>query len=62
MWGDGNYFVYNNMWDNTAGTQRLYACSYHNWYVVAVQPSTANVKTYPNVQENFNLCPYAGSA
>jgi glycosyl hydrolase family 12 len=59
IWGDGPYFVYNNMW-NISGysvTQTLDACSFNNWYVVATMNNDSGngaVKTYPNVQENFN--------
>jgi hypothetical protein len=62
IWQDGNYFVYNNMW-NSSGysvTQTLYACSSSNWYVVANMNNDSGngaVKTYPNVQENFNEKP-----
>jgi Glycosyl hydrolase family 12 len=55
----GNYYLYNNMW-NASGysvTQTLYACNYHDWYVVANMNNDSGdgaVKTYPNVQENFN--------
>jgi hypothetical protein len=43
------------MWNNTAGgTQSLYACGYNNWYVVANQPNSSSVKTYPDVLKNFN--------
>jgi hypothetical protein len=59
IWGDGPYFVFNNMW-NISGysvTQTLYACSFSNWYVVADMNNDSGngaVKTFPNVQENFN--------
>ena len=62
-WTDGNYYVYNNMWNDASappsgvGSQTLYACSYSNWYVVSDQPATTDVKTYPNVQENFKSVP-----
>jgi hypothetical protein len=59
IWGNGPYFVYNNMW-NISGysvSQTLSACSFSNWYVVATMNNDSGngaVKTYPNVQENFN--------
>lgn len=62
IWGNGPYFVYNNMW-NISGysvTQTLSACSFSNWYVVANMNNDNGdgaVKTYPNVQENFNEKP-----
>lgn len=62
MWPNGPYFVSNNMW-NSSGysvTQTLYACSFSNWYVVANMNNDSGngaVKTYPNVQENFNEKP-----
>ncbi len=55
----GDYYLYNNMW-NASGysvTQTLYACNYHDWYVVADMNNDSGdgaVKTYPNVQANFN--------
>jgi Glycosyl hydrolase family 12 len=54
-----NYYLYNNMW-NASGysvTQTLYACNYHDWYVVANMNNDSGngaVKTYPDVQANFN--------
>jgi hypothetical protein len=62
IWNNGGYFVFNNMWNADAGPgpQTLYACSYHSWYVVSNQPQGAGaVKTYPNVQMNFNEVPIA---
>jgi hypothetical protein len=62
-WTDGDYYVYNNMWNDSSppssgvGRQTLYACSYSNWYVVSDQPATTDVKTYPNAQENFKSVP-----
>lgn len=66
-WSQGAYSVVNNMWDEPApppdgpGSQRLYVCSFDNWYVVADQPAPGqpsdSVKTYPNVQENFASVP-----
>lgn len=62
MWANGPYFVSNNMW-NSSGysvTQMLNACSFSNWYVVATMNNDSGngaVKTYPNVQENFNEKP-----
>jgi Glycosyl hydrolase family 12 len=55
----GNYYLYNNMW-NASGysvTQTLYACNYHDWYVVANMNNDSGngaVKTYPDVQANFS--------
>ncbi len=47
------------MWNITGYqvAQTLYACAYNNWYVVANMNNNSGngaVKTYPNVQENFN--------
>jgi Glycosyl hydrolase family 12 len=59
IWGNGGYYVYNNMW-NVSGynvSETLYACSYSNWYVTATMNNDSGdgaVKTYPNVQMNFN--------
>jgi hypothetical protein len=47
MWNVSGYSV----------SQTLYACSYSNWYVVADMNNDNGdgaVKTYPNVQMNFN--------
>jgi len=58
-WSDGSYYLYNDMW-NISGytvTQTLYACAYNNWYVVANMNNDSGngaVKTYPDVQANFN--------
>ncbi len=56
-WSDGGYYVFNNMWNMSVplGPETLSACSYHSWYVVSNQSDSAGaVKTYPNVQMNFN--------
>ena len=56
---NGNYYLYNNEW-NASGyqvTQTMYVCSYNNWYVVANMNNNNGdgaVKTYPDVQANFN--------
>jgi len=53
---DGGYYVHNNMWNSSAGLgpETLYACSYHNWYVVSNQTNNAGaVKTYPNVHKDY---------
>jgi len=55
-WSDGGYYVHNDMWnkDYPLGPQTLYACSFHNWYVVSDQVNNAGaVKTYPNVHKDF---------
>jgi hypothetical protein len=60
IWPNGGYLVFNNMWNTSAGPgpQTLYACSYHSWYVVSDQTDNGGaVKTYPNVQMNFNDVP-----
>jgi hypothetical protein len=53
QWTDGDYFIRNDAWNSDAGPQTLYACSYHSWNVVATEPSTTDVKTYPDVQMDF---------
>ncbi len=58
-WSDGSYYLYNNMWNaaNYSVQQTMYACSYNNWYVVATMNNDSGdgaVKTYPDVQANFN--------
>ena len=55
-WSDGGYYVHNNMWNSSAGLgpETLYACAYHNWYVVSNQTNNAGaVKTYPNVHKDY---------
>ena len=49
QWSNGGYFVRNDAWNSDAGPQTLYACSYDSWNVVANEPSTTDVKTYPDV-------------
>jgi hypothetical protein len=59
-WSDGGYYVHNNMWNSSAGLgpETLYACSYHNWYVVSNQTNNAGaVKTYPNVHKDYANVP-----
>jgi hypothetical protein len=53
QWADGDYFIRNNAWNTDAGPQTLYACSYSSWNVVAKEASTTDVKTYPDVQMDF---------
>jgi hypothetical protein len=53
QWSDGGYFIRNDAWNSDAGPQTLYACSYHSWNVVASEPSTTDVKSYPDVQMDF---------
>src|SRR5580658_9393311 len=50
--GDG-YFIRNDAWNSDAGPQTLSACSYSSWNVVASEPSTTDVKSYPDVQMDF---------
>ena len=63
IYTSGNYNVYNNMWNDSAppatglNSQQLYVCSPASWYVTSDQPATTDVKTYPNVQENFSSVP-----
>ena len=67
IWSGNGYFVFNNMWNEPGppssgpGSQELFVCSFHSWYVVADMPSPGqpayDVKTYPNVQENFPSVP-----
>lgn len=59
-WSNGGYFVHNNMWNAAAGLgpETLYACSYHDWYVVSNQTNNAGaVKTYPNVHKDYDDVP-----
>jgi hypothetical protein len=65
LWSDGGYWVMNNKWNaaNYPVTQTLYACSFHNWYVVANMNNNSGdgaVKTYPNVHKDFNDVPLSG--
>ena len=53
QWSDGGYFLRNDAWNTDAGPQTMYACSFHSWNVVATEPSTTDVKTYPDVQMDF---------
>jgi hypothetical protein len=51
----GGRFIRNDVWDIEAGAgpQTLSACSYSSWSVVANEPSTPAVKSYPDVQMDF---------
>jgi hypothetical protein len=55
QWTDGDYFIRNDAWNSDAGPQTLHACSYRSWNVVANEPSTTDVKTYPDVQMDFQM-------
>ncbi len=53
-WKDAGFDVYNNEWNKSAaGPQTIWAYSYQHWGVRSEQPSSASVKTYPCVQQNF---------
>jgi hypothetical protein len=54
-WPDSGYFFRNDAWNVDAGPgpQTLSACSYSSWNVVANEPSTTTVKSYPDVQMDF---------
>jgi hypothetical protein len=57
MWSNGGYIVANDMWNEGAGlgSQTIYACSYHSWYVTSNQTdSQGAVKTYPNVHKDYH--------
>ena len=61
-WSDGGYYIHNNMWNSASYqcAETLYACSYHNWYVVANMNNNNGdgaVKTYPNVHMDYNNVP-----
>jgi hypothetical protein len=53
QWNNGGYFIRNDAWNSDAGLQTLSACSYHSWNVAANEPSTTDVKAYPDVQMDF---------
>ena len=58
-WSNGGYYVHNNMWNSASYpcAETLYACSYHNWYVVANMNNNNGdgaVKTYPNVHKDYS--------
>jgi glycosyl hydrolase family 12 len=61
IWNNDGYFVFNDIWNTPAGPgpQTLYACSYHDFYVVSEQSDDGGnaVKSYPNVQMNYNDLP-----
>jgi hypothetical protein len=59
MWNNRGYWVHNNMWNvgSYDVSQTLYACSFHNWKVIATADNSAGdgaVKTYPNVHKDFH--------
>ncbi len=61
-WSDSGYYVHNNMWNSASYqcAETLYACSYHNWYVVANMNNNNGdgaVKTYPNVHMDYDSVP-----
>jgi hypothetical protein len=53
QWSNGGYFLRNDAWNSDAGPQTMTACSYKSWNVVANEPSTTDVKSYPDVQMDF---------
>jgi hypothetical protein len=58
-WNTEGYFLYNNMWNATYVGQYkeyIYACSYHNWCVVANMANSdfsGQKRSQPNIQKNF---------
>lgn len=53
------YFVHNNMWNNSNGKYVMSVCSYDNWREIAKQPLPGDrgVQTYPNVHRDYNNKP-----
>lgn len=49
LWEDGDYTLYNNLWGEGWGHQRIWANSHANWGVNADHPNTGGIKSYPNV-------------
>jgi hypothetical protein len=58
-WGDGDYYVQNNMWNagDYSVSQELAACSAGNWSVTTTADDDEGdgaVKTYPNVHKDYH--------
>jgi hypothetical protein len=59
----GDYYISNDTWNAghyTGLSQRLYVCSYNNWYAIATMNNATGdfaVKTSPNVQETWYPTP-----
>lgn len=52
MWTDGlGDTIYNDVWGKGATTQTLWVNSFSNWGVIANQPNTGGIKSYPNCEK-----------
>ena len=49
LWQDGDFTLYNNLWGEGWGHQRIWANSHSDWGVNADHPNTGGIKSYPNV-------------
>jgi hypothetical protein len=60
QWNDGQFIVYNNSWNGSAGPQTIWANSYHSWGVESTQAAgNTAVETYPCVGVPYDNLPVA---
>lgn len=58
VWRDSGFYINNNMWNESAGPQRIWANSYASWGVQSTQwMGDLRVKTFPCVEKDFNNVP-----
>jgi hypothetical protein len=58
VWRTGGFYINNNMWNQSAGPQRIWADSYDFWGVHSTQwMGDLRVKTFPCVEKDFNNVP-----
>ncbi|GAB3836674.1 hypothetical protein GCM10028799_74740 [Kribbella italica] len=57
----GQYYVHNNMWNNSNGTYTMAVCNYNSWYedVTQAKPGDLGVQAYPNVHKDYDDFPLA---
>ena len=58
VWRTGGFYINNNMWNQSAGPQRIWADSYDFWGVQSTQwMGDLRVKSFPCVEKDFNNVP-----
>ena len=58
VWRSGGFYVNNNMWNRSAGPQKIWADSYGFWGVQSTQwMGDLRVKAFPSVEKDFNNVP-----
>lgn len=58
QWNNGGLILYNNMWNQSAGPQVIWAYNYHHWGIESTQTAgNTAVETYPCVGKPYSDVP-----